>query len=94
MDKQRLFRILFLAALAGPLAACVQPAPWVDAHSGEVVRRVMAQQVLHPDAAAGRDPVAGLDGRSAAAALERYQKSFAEPAPRTSTIMIGGGGGK
>ncbi|WP_317203800.1 hypothetical protein [Janthinobacterium sp.] len=94
MDKQRLFRTLFLAALAGPLAACVQPTPWVDAHSGEAVRRALAQQVLNPDAGAGRDPVAGLDGRSAAAALERYQKSFAEPAPHATTILIGGGGGK
>lgn len=80
--------------LAALLAACAQTTPQFDQHFGGAVRAAMAQQVLDPAAAANTDAVTGMDGRSAAAALGRYQKSFSEPAPREASFTIGLGSGK
>lgn len=76
------------------LAACAAPPSQPGAQFGDTVRIALARQVARPDAAGNADPVAGLDGRSARAALERYQRSFAEPAPQPVTFMLGGSGGK
>jgi type IV pilus biogenesis protein CpaD/CtpE len=92
---KRLFSSPCLAALAlAGLSACAPSTPQFDRHFGETVRAALASQVLDPAAAANRDPVAGIDGRSATAALERYRKSFAEPAGQQINFMIGSGGGK
>ena len=45
---------------------------------------------LNPRGAANPDPVAGLDGQAARAALERYQDSFKAPPPVINVINIGG----
>lgn len=93
---KRLFSGRRLAALvlAGLLSACAPSTPQFDRHFGETVRATLAGQVADPAAAANPDPVAGIDGHSAAVALDRYRKSFAEPAGRQINFMIGGGGGK
>jgi hypothetical protein len=81
-------------ALAGLLAGCAAPTPQFDARFGDAVRSARAQQVVNPGAAANTDPVRGLDGQSARAALERYQKSFAAPAAQGGQSLLGGGGGQ
>lgn len=83
-----------LALAPAMLAACATPASPPGAQFGDTVRIALAHQVMRPDAAGNADPVAGIDGRSARAALERYQHSFAEPAPQPVTFMLGGSGGK
>ena len=71
--------------LAGLLSACVSTTSNWDARFGIDTRMVLAQQVMDPDAARNTDPVAGMDGRSARAAYERYQKGSAEQQPAATT---------
>jgi hypothetical protein len=81
----RLILILLPAAFAG----CASPTPNYDMRFGEAVRQARAAQTLNP----GRpstDPVMGLDGKSAQAAVQRYQDSFKAPPPVTPVIQIGG----
>jgi hypothetical protein len=86
-------RSLAALAIAGLLSACAASTPQFDRRFGASVRDAMASQVANPVAEANTDPVAGMDGRSAVLAFDRYQKSFAEPAPQ-AVFIIGGGGGK
>ncbi|MFM9433478.1 type IV pilus biogenesis protein CpaD/CtpE [Janthinobacterium sp. CG_23.3] len=84
-------RPLLAAALAALLAGCAPTTPQLDRRAGDAVRIAFAQQVARPGAAANQDPVAGMDGKSARAVLERYQKSFAEPAPPAGNFTMGSG---
>jgi hypothetical protein len=74
--------------LAGVLSACVSTTPHWDSRFGVDTRMALAQQIAHPAAARNADPVAGMDGRSARAAYERYQKAGSDQ-PQTS-LMNGG----
>ncbi|TWI63049.1 hypothetical protein IP91_03889 [Pseudoduganella lurida] len=80
----------------GMLAGCASPAatPHWDARFGMATRAAFAAQVLHPEAARDGRPVDGMDGPSAAAAQQRYQKSFAEPPSAASPFTIGVSGAK
>ncbi len=64
---------------ASLLVACGSTTPNWDARFGDSVRMLNAQQVARPQAAANQDPVAGMDGKSARAAVERYERSLPEP---------------
>jgi hypothetical protein len=83
----RLSALATLAALSG----CAHTTPGWDSRFGETVRVATAAQVLHPEAVRNTDTVAGIDGRAARAAYERYQKSFAEPAPAPAMLLISSG---
>ena len=91
-------RYLLCLPAAFMLSACasvlVPTTPQWDARFGADVRTALAQQVIHPDAGRNADPVAGMDGRAARAAYERYQKASSEPAPQPSSFTIGVSGGK
>jgi len=80
------------AIAATLLAACSATTPQWDAHFGDATRIAMARQIIAPAAARNADPVAGMDGRAAAQAQQRYQKSFAEPAPNNAAIIGAGPG--
>jgi hypothetical protein len=67
--------------LACALSACAQTTPQWDARFGIDTRMVLAQQIMHPGAARNTDSVSGMDGRSARAAYDRYQKAGAEQPP-------------
>jgi len=54
---------------------------------GAATRATLAMQVLDPDASRSRQPVTGMDGRSAAAAQARYQKSFTEAQQESVSIV-------
>ena len=81
-----------LLALACTLGACGSTTPRWDSSFGDSLRASTAAQVMHPDAARNPNPVAGLDGRAAAAAQARYEHT-ANNAPAPST-MLGAGGSK
>lgn len=74
------------------LSGCTSTTPVVDSHFGEAVRAARAAQTLNPQASANRNPVMGLDGKSGATAVERYQDSFKTPPKTFEVIGIGGGG--
>lgn len=83
------YSLILLAA--GSLSACAgitaQTTPRWDSRFGLDTRAALAQQVLHPDAGRNTDTVAGMNGRSARAAYERYQKAAGE---QPSSVMNGG----
>lgn len=75
-----------LAALS--TSAC-SSTPHFDRHFGDSVRASMAAQVINPDAVRNADPVAGIDGRAAKGAQDRYELSV-EPPPAPQR-MLGNG---
>lgn len=80
-----------LVVLAMLLGACAVPAtPSYDAKFGEAVRQAQALQTLNPEAGKNTDPVTGIDGRSGAAAIDRYQESFRSPPKSFDALGIGG----
>ena len=76
-------RYLLSMLAAGVLSACAS-APLTDNRFGTDTRTTLKQQIMHPEAAANADPVAGMDGRSARAAYERYQRASGETAQQSS----------
>lgn len=86
--------ILSLLITAG-LTACVNPAPIMDDNFGNTVNAAKAAQIINPDASLNTDPVAGMDGQAADAAMQRYHRSFTTPVatPSAFTIGVGSGGG-
>jgi hypothetical protein len=84
-------RNILLLLAAGTLTACapvlVQTTPQWDARFGVDTRMVLAQQIMHPDAARNTNPVSGMDGRSARSVYERYQKAGGEQ--QQSSLMGG-----
>lgn len=85
--------ITMLAALT--LAACAPLTPNLDAHFGDSVNIIKAQQTLNPDASTNTASAA-LDGAAAHEAMGRYVKSYQSPTPQPNvfTIGVGSGGGK
>lgn len=61
----------------------------LDREFGHSVAQLRQQQLLAPQAAPNRDPVAGIDGQSASAAMAQYHKSFTAPPPQTGAFTIG-----
>ena len=88
---------LILASLMGStvLVGCAAQTPYMDERFGETVNSAKALQTINPDASLNTDPVAGIDGPAADAAIVRYHESYTNPpAPaNVFTIGVGGGGG-
>lgn len=78
---------ILLAAIG--LAGCASTSPVLDSHFGEAVNAAKAQQIINPDASQNTDPVAGVDGKAADAAMDRYHRSFVAPPPTTNVFTIG-----
>lgn len=68
-----------LGLLCLVLAGCQQTRWPADPEFGVAVRKAAAAQYVNPDAPIGNPPLPGLDGPSAAASVEVYQKSFKNP---------------
>lgn len=73
------------------LGGCASQSPMVDRHFGEAVVAARAMQTVDPDASRAPAAPAGLDGRAARAALERYHESFKTPAETSKVFNIGVG---
>lgn len=82
-----------LAILPLTLCACAPLTPHWDAKFGDAVRIAVAQQTLNPEASRNTEPVNGIDGRPAAEAVKRYQKSFQDPPPPSPLFQILSGTG-
>jgi hypothetical protein len=82
-----------VAAVALLLSACASPTPHLDREFGNAVNAAKAQQTINPDASRNTDPVAGIDGPAAAAAVGEYNSSFRSPPPTFPVINVGVGGG-
>lgn len=98
--KHEHFAFARWAALIVPVCAalggCMSSTPIWDAHFGEAVKTVTRAQIIDPHAAEHAQSAQGMDGRSAASAMDTYDKSFQLPAPSPNAFVIGignGGGG-
>jgi hypothetical protein len=89
---KRYFIVVLLALALGGCAGS-RTAQW-DSRFGDATRAAFAQQVLDPDAARHAPPEGNTDGQIAAAAQQRYQKSYTEPPPPGSVFTIGVSGAK
>jgi hypothetical protein len=72
-----------MLALAAMLAGCAhgsQRAGSGDGPADLALRATLAAQVINPAAGRNPNPAAGLDGNSARAATERYERGPATPA--------------
>ena len=86
--KLRIFAVTGMAALLN--ACATETAPMLESHFGEAVRTARVQQTIDLDASKNTDPVAGMDGKAAKTAVDRYQKSFEAPPPTFTVINVGG----
>jgi hypothetical protein len=71
-----------MIVIAGVLSLCgcaATTTPATDAHFGEAMTMIKAQQTLNPDASRNTNPVTGLDGKAAKGALDNYRDSFRKP---------------
>lgn len=93
LSKPGLLPWLPLLACGALMTGCATT-PQLDSRFGDAARIAFAQQVAAPAAARNPDPAAGMDGRAARLAQERYQKSFSEPAPQQGSFVIGVSGTK
>lgn len=85
--------LLFTALIIG-LGGCASHTPNLDSRFGDAVNTAKAEQTVNPDASQNTDPVAGVDGKAAKAAVDRYHESFKNPpATPVFTIGVGGSGG-
>ena len=90
-------KLVLSMLIAAGLVGCVNPAPApvVDENFGNAVNAAKAQQIVNPDASLNTDPVAGVDGQAADAAMNRYHRSFVQPpiTPNIFNIGVSSGGG-
>jgi len=75
--------------LATVAAGCATPSPKMDDNFGSAVNAAKAAQIVNPDASLNTDPVAGIDGQAADAAMSRYHRSFVQPANTPNVFNIG-----
>lgn len=83
-------RVTALLALGASVAACAETTPRWDSSFGVSVRSTFAAQVANPAAARNANPVSGLDGHSARAAYEQYERANTRPQAAPDSLMNGG----
>jgi hypothetical protein len=82
-------RLLLIAPLSAALGGCMTSSPIWEAHFGQAVRHSMQAQIIDPEAGQHAASQPGVDGKSAAAAMDRYDKSFEQPPVSASPYTIG-----
>jgi hypothetical protein len=82
----RFARAAVVLGLVTLVAGCASNTPELDARFGDAVRSARTAQTINPNASANRNPVMGLDGKSAARAIDNYQSSFKSP-PSTFDVF-------
>ncbi|MFX1684394.1 hypothetical protein P5W98_03715 [Paraburkholderia sp. A1BS-2L] len=75
------------------LGGCMTTTPVWDAHFGEAVRAVKQAQIIDPNAAEHAQSASGVDGKSANAAMNTYDRSFYQPVVTPNPFVIGVGNG-
>ncbi|WP_434661944.1 hypothetical protein P5W99_03935 [Paraburkholderia sp. A3BS-1L] len=82
-------RALLIAPLGVALGGCMTSSPIWEAHFGEALHHSVQAQIIDPDAAMHVSSQPGVDGKAAAAAMDRYDKSFTQPPVSASPYTIG-----
>ncbi|EUC14341.1 hypothetical protein [Paraburkholderia hospita] len=86
-------RAALAVSVCGALAGCMSSTPIWDAHRGEALKTVTQAQIIDPHAAEHAQSTPGIDGTSAASAMDSYDKSFRAPSPSPNAFVIGVGSG-
>jgi len=81
-------RYFLILLAAGMLSSCADTTPHWDRRFGLDTRTTLALQIADPTAARNTDPVTGMDGRSARAAYDRYQKASGDQ--QQPSVLNGG----
>jgi type IV pilus biogenesis protein CpaD/CtpE len=87
------YKLVLSMLIAAGLVGCVNPTPKLDDNFGKAVNAAKAQQIINPDASLNTDPVAGVDGKAADGAMNRYHRSFVQPVATPNVFNIGVGSG-
>ena len=82
------------AAMSCMLLYGCSTTPRFNAQFGTSVRANVAAQVLDPTASANTNPAAGMEGKAAVIAQERYENSFKEPEKPIRALVVNGVGSK
>ena len=83
--------VITATVLATLVCGCANTPPSRYEQSfGEAVRQARALQLVDPAASRNTDPVTGVDGRAARAAIDLYQESFRAPPRSFEVLGIGG----
>jgi hypothetical protein len=85
-------RALAIVPACALLGGCMSSSPIWDAHFGESVKAITQAQIIDPQAGEYLPSANGVDGKSAASAMDAYDKSFQAPAPTANPFVIGIGG--
>lgn len=89
---RRIAALLALGTLASLLGGCMTTTPMYDKQFGDAVRTVRAMQTLNPDAGNNTtDPGVGVDGRSATAAMDNFNRAYRTPQTDTNAFQVGVG---
>lgn len=88
MDNRKLaITTLCLAALLA--AGCAENRYREEEGFGDAVRAAKARQIINLDASRNTARPDGMDGTSAKATVDRYQKSYESPPPPVNVFTIG-----
>ena len=87
-------RLLIITSAVLLIGGCMSPTPHYDQQFGMALESAKRAQTLNPQASRNNDPVAGIDGGAADAAMDEYHDSFRTPPATFPVINIGGGGGR
>ena len=77
-----------LVLLACGAQGCISSTPHWDSQFGAATRANLAAQTIDPAAGSIRHPAAGLSGPAARAAIDNYERSFAQPDTGQPAPMI------
>jgi hypothetical protein len=95
--KHQYFAFTRWAALLVPacvaLSGCMSSTPIWDKHMGEALKAVKEAQIIDPHAADHAQSAQTMDGKSAASAMDTYDKSFQAPVATPNAFVIGVGSG-
>ncbi|MFX1671653.1 hypothetical protein PWR63_05045 [Paraburkholderia sp. A2WS-5] len=83
---------LVLSACAA-LNGCMSSTPIWDKNFGQALKAVTQAQIIDPNAAEHANAKPTMDGKSAATAMDNYDKSFRSPTSPANAFVIGVGSG-
>jgi hypothetical protein len=86
-------RAALVVLVSAALGGCMTSTPIWDAHIGEALKAVTQAQIIDPHAGERAHSPEGMDGKSAASAMDNYDKSFAHPVATPGAYVIGVGSG-
>lgn len=91
MNIEYRFTILIFLLLGSAVGCTKQPTRF-DTFQGTAYELAKESQINNPDAGIHTGPSLSLDGAVATKVIDRYEKGFEKPAPKTESYSINVGG--